>query len=51
MLDHLIRLVDVYRPYLDHGARYRDDATRDLWSRLEPSDRQLFLKISYAFQG
>ena len=42
ILDHFIRLVDIYRPYLTHGARYRDDATRGLWARLSARDREAF---------
>ncbi|MEM1206721.1 MAG: SDR family oxidoreductase [Acidobacteriota bacterium] len=41
-LEHFERLVDVYRPYLREGARYRDDATQALWRRLTPDDRAAF---------
>ena len=41
-LEHFLRLLDVYRPYFDHGARYRDDATLALWHRLSDTARQRF---------
>ncbi len=41
-LDHFIRLLEVYRPYFDHGARYRDGATLALCQRLSEAARQDF---------
>lgn len=41
-LEHFVRLLEVYRPYLTPGARYRDEATRGLWSRLSPGSRVEF---------
>ncbi len=41
-LEHLLRLLSVYRPYLDHDARYDDRRTRELWDRLSAADRQDF---------
>lgn len=42
LLDHFIHLIDVYRPYLSHGARYQDDATQRLWSRLSTAEKATF---------
>ncbi len=42
VLDHFVRLVEVYRPYLEGGARYQDAATRSLWERLSPDEREVF---------
>ncbi len=42
LLDHFIHLIEVYRPYLSQGARYRDDATRRLWDRLSTTERTEF---------
>lgn len=39
-LDHLVHLLAVYRPYLDHRARYDDRETQALWSRLSAADRE-----------
>ncbi|MDA8020884.1 MAG: AMP-binding protein [Thermoanaerobaculia bacterium] len=41
-LDHLIHLLEVYRPYLGHGAIYDDSATRQLWQSLSPDDQETF---------
>ncbi|MEM7482756.1 MAG: AMP-binding protein [Acidobacteriota bacterium] len=41
-LDHFLRLVEVYRPYLSHGGTYDDAATQSLWRRLSPAERQIF---------
>ncbi len=41
-LEHFIRLVEVYRGYLTHGARYDDTATRGLWGRLSEAERAAF---------
>lgn len=41
-LDHFIHLLKVYGPYLAHQARYADDATRGLWSRLSAEDKAAF---------
>lgn len=41
-LEHFHRLVEVYQPYVRHAARYRDDATHDLWRRLSPASRTAF---------
>ncbi|MDH3403393.1 MAG: AMP-binding protein [Acidobacteriota bacterium] len=41
-LAHFARLLEIYRPYLDHGARYDDGATRALWSRMSPEERSAF---------
>jgi len=41
-LAHAVRLLEIYRPYLDHGARYDDRATQALWSSLSAADRQEF---------
>lgn len=38
-LDHFLRLIDVYGPYLDHGAHHSDEQTRGLWNRLAEPDR------------
>jgi len=39
-VDHLLHLLAVYRPYLDHRARYDDSATRRLWQRLSAGDQE-----------
>ena len=41
-LDHFGRLLDVYGPYLSHGAEYEDAATRELWSRLSAAEQTAF---------
>ena len=41
-LEHFARLIEVYRPYLVPGARYRDDATLALSDRLAPAARAAF---------
>lgn len=42
VLDHFARLLDVYGPYLSHGARYDDEATRRLRNRLSAADQRAF---------
>ncbi len=42
LTDHFTRLIDVYRPYLDHGARYRDDNTMRLWRQLSTESQRAF---------
>ena len=41
-LDHFIRLLEIYRPYFDQGARYRDGATVRLFDRLSDASREDF---------
>ena len=41
-LDHFLRLIDVYTPYLRHRARHADDETRRLWSGLSAADQAEF---------
>ncbi len=41
-LDHFIHLLKVYSPYVAHRARYDDEATRGLWSRLSAEDQASF---------
>ncbi len=41
-LEHFSRLIEVYRPYLSHGASYQDEATRGLWNRLSARDQATF---------
>jgi long-chain acyl-CoA synthetase len=41
-LEHFESVFEIYRPYIDHGARYDDSATRALWNRLSPSDKASF---------
>lgn len=41
-LEHFLRLIEVYRPYVRHGARYNDDATRRLRARLSAADQAEF---------
>ncbi|MDX1504055.1 MAG: fatty acyl-CoA reductase, partial [Thermoanaerobaculia bacterium] len=41
-LDHFLRVLEVYAPYLEHPARYDDSATCDLLDRLTPSARATF---------
>jgi len=42
VLAHFVRLIEVYRPYLSHGARYLDEATQQLRGRLSPAERAAF---------
>jgi long-chain acyl-CoA synthetase len=41
-LEHFLRLIEVYRPYLSRGASYDDTATRGLWDRLSPAGKETF---------
>ena len=41
-LDHFLRLIDVYTPYMAHRARHADEETRGLWSRLSAADQAEF---------
>ncbi|MCH9651385.1 MAG: AMP-binding protein [Deltaproteobacteria bacterium] len=41
-LDHLIHLLEVYRPYLLPGPRYDDRRTQKLLGRLSPEDQRAF---------
>ena len=41
-LEHFHRLIETYRPYLSPGARYQDDATRELWNRLSATAKTIF---------
>ncbi|HMB55035.1 MAG TPA: SDR family oxidoreductase, partial [Thermoanaerobaculia bacterium] len=41
-LEHFVRLIDVYRPYVSRGARYEDAHTHELWERLSPASRADF---------
>ena len=41
-IDHFLRLLEVYGPYLDHPARYDDTRARALAARLAARDRSTF---------
>jgi long-chain acyl-CoA synthetase len=41
-LDHFLRLIDVYAPYMAHRAQHADEETRGLWSRLSAADQAEF---------
>ncbi|MEM7351510.1 MAG: SDR family oxidoreductase, partial [Acidobacteriota bacterium] len=40
--DHLIHLLEVYRPYMSHRATYDDTCTRQLWEGLSAADQATF---------
>ena len=41
-LDHFLRLIEVYSPYMAHRARHDDEQTREMWSRLSVADQAEF---------
>jgi len=41
-LDHLLHLLEVYRPYLNHEAHYDDANALELWKSLSPEDQAAF---------